>query len=431
MLKALSIGAFLFILSSATSRAQTPATRDTIHLDLFHAEKIFLDSNFQLLAQRYNIDVQRALILQAKLWPNPNLSVAQGPIIPIYDANSQYPHSNFFYKNEFSASISQLILLAGKRNKQIKIAQANTKLAEEQFFDLLRTLKYTLRSDFYNIYYLQESARVYDQEIKALQKVVDAYVQQQGKGYIAEKEVVRIRAQLISFQAEYIGLITQIKGLESELRLTVQVKPDVYISPVVDSATLSQLDPGQYPITALLDSAYRNRTDLQIARTNTDINKLQYNYQKALAVPDLTLSLEYDKQGSYAQNFQALGASIDLPAFNRNQGNIKSARFAIDNTVALQKSAEANVSETITNALEIAYTQNNFFKTLDAKFPADFERLADAELAAYQKRTIGLLEFLDFYDAFKQNVVQLNTILYNRVQAFEDLNYYTATSLFN
>src|SRR5580700_2308484 len=103
MLKALSIGAFLFILSSATSRAQTPPTRDTIHLDLFHAEKIFLDSNFQLLAQRYNIDVQRALILQAKLWPNPNLSVAQGPIIPIYDANSQYPHSNFFYKNELSA----------------------------------------------------------------------------------------------------------------------------------------------------------------------------------------------------------------------------------------------------------------------------------------------------------------------------------------
>lgn len=425
-----SIGFILALISTLAVKAQPP-TRDTLKLDLFHAEKIFLDSNFQLLAQRYNIDVQRALILQAKLWPNPNLSVEQGPIVPIYDPTSQYPHSNFFYKNEFSASISQLILLAGKRNKQIKLAQANTKLAEEQFFDLLRTLKYTLRSDFFNIYYLQESAEVYDQEIKALQRVVDAYVQQQGKGYIAEKEVVRIRAQLYSFQAEYIGLINQIKGLESELRLTVQVGPDVYISPVVDSVTLDQLDPGKYTINALLDSAYRNRTDLQIARTNTDINKLQYNYQKALAVPDLTLSLNYDKQGSYAMNFQGLGASIDLPTFNRNQGNIKSARFAIDNTVALQKSTEANVAETITNALEIAYTQNNFYKTLDNKFSADFERLANAELQAYQKRTIGLLEFLDFYDAFKQNVVQLNTILYNRVQAFEDLNYYTATNLFN
>ncbi len=240
-----------------------------------------------------------------------------------------------------------------------------------------------------------------------------------------------IRAQLYSFQAEYLGLINQIMGLESELRLTVQIKPTVYIQPVADSASLSQLDPGKYPLTAMLDSAYRNRTDLLIARTNTDINKLQYSYQRALAVPDLTLSLEYDKQGSYAQNFQALGASIDLPAFNRNQGNIKSARYAIDNTVALQRSAEANVSETITNALEIAYTQNSLYKTLDPRFPADFERLANAELQAYEKRTIGLLEFLDFYDAFKQNVVQLNAVQYNRVQAFEDLNYYTATSLFN
>src|SRR5579863_1306954 len=96
-----------FILAIATTSqpaaAQAPV-RDTLKLDLFHAEKIFLDSNFQLLAQRYNIDVQRALILQAKLWPNPNLSVSQGPILPIYDPNSQYPHSNFFYKNEFSAA---------------------------------------------------------------------------------------------------------------------------------------------------------------------------------------------------------------------------------------------------------------------------------------------------------------------------------------
>jgi cobalt-zinc-cadmium efflux system outer membrane protein len=392
---------------------------------------MFVDSNLQLLAQKYNIEVQRALILQAKLWPNPNLSVDQGPIIPIYDPNSQYPHSNFFYKNELAGSISQLILLAGKRNKQIKLAEANTVLAERQFFDLLRTLKYTIRSDFFNIYYLQQSAKVYDAEIKALQKVVAAYMQQQGKGYIAEKEVVRIRAQLYSFQSEYVGLINQIKGLESELRLTVQAKPTVYIDPVPDSVSLDALNPEKYPITTLLDSAYNNRTDLLIARSNTDINRLNLDYQKALAVPDLSLSLSYDKQGSYANNFTSLGVSFDLPLLNRNQGNIKSARYAVDNTVALQRSVEATVAENITNALEIVFTQDSLYRTLDKKFSGDFERLADAELANYEKRNIGLLEFLDFYDAFRQNVLQLNSILYNRVQAFEDLNFYTATNLFN
>ena len=145
------------------------------------------------------------------------------------------------------ASLSQLILLAGKRNKNIQLAQANVTLAKYQFFDLLRTLKYTLRTDLFNIYYLQESAKVYNAEIKALQKVVAAYMQQQGKGYIAEKEVVRIRAQLYSFQSEYVGLINQIKGLESELRLTVQAKPTVYIDPVPDSVSLDALNPESIP----------------------------------------------------------------------------------------------------------------------------------------------------------------------------------------
>jgi cobalt-zinc-cadmium efflux system outer membrane protein len=422
---------FLFsLLASFTGRSQI-SPKDTLRLTLPQAEKMFVDSNLQLLAQKYNIAVQRALILQAKLWPNPNLSIDQGPIIPIYDPNSQYPHSNFFYKNELAGSLSQLILLAGKRNKQIKLAEANTVLAERQFFDLLRTLKYTIRSNFFNIYYLQQSAKVYDAEIKALRKVVAAYMQQQGKGYIAEKEVVRIRAQLFSFQSEYVGLINQIKGLESELRLTVQVKPGVYIDPVPDSMSLDALNPEKYSITTLLDSAYKNRTDLLIARTNTDINRLNLSYQKALAVPDLSLSLSYDKQGSYANNFTSLGVSFDLPLLNRNQGNIKSARYAVDNTMALQKSVEATVAESITNALEIVFTQDSLYQTIDKKFSGDFERLADAELANYEKRNIGLLEFLDFYDAFKQNVLQLNSVLYNRVQAFEDLNFYTATNLFN
>jgi len=420
----------LALFTGSIGRAQNPI-RDTLKLTLPQAEKIFVDSNLQLLAQHYNIDVQRALILQARLWPNPNLSISQGPVIPIYDPNSQYPHSNFFYHSETSAGISQLILLAGKRGKQIKIAEANTTLAEQQFFDLLRTLKYTLRSDFFNIYYLQQSARVYDAEIRALQKVVAAYDRQQGKGYISEKEVVLVKAQLVSFQSEYIGLVTQIMGLESELRLTVQVKPEVYIAPMVDTLSLAQLDPGAVPYSTMLDSAYRRRTDLLMARTNTRINELQYKYQKALAVPDLTLGVNYDKQGSYANNFTSLGAAIDLPLLNRNQGNIKSAKYAIDNTVAMQKSAEKTVDENISNALEIAYANNNLYKTLDSKFAGDFERLANAELDAYTKRTVGLLDFLTFYDAFKQNVVQLNTIQYNRVQAFEDLNYYTATNFFN
>src|SRR4051794_20501777 len=67
---------FVLILAAVFSgvcSAQPP--QDTLRLPLSGAEKVFLDSNLQLLASRYNIDASKALVIQARLWPNPNLSV--------------------------------------------------------------------------------------------------------------------------------------------------------------------------------------------------------------------------------------------------------------------------------------------------------------------------------------------------------------------
>jgi outer membrane protein, heavy metal efflux system len=416
---------FLALLSGALVVSAQPH-QDTLRLQLPEAEKMFLDSNLQLLAQRYNIDANQALVIQARLWPNPNFSIGH----TLYSAQLRqfFPTGN---NDETTIQLDQEILLAGKRNKQIKLAQAQVELTQNQFFDLLRTLKYTLRTDFYQIYFLKQSAKVYDAEIQALSHVADAYTQAQVKGYISEKDVIRLKAQLYSFQAEYSALINQINDAESELRLVLQSKPNFFIDPVVDSIALTKLDPSQYPLTALVDSAYRNRTDLQIARTNTKINQLNYNYQKALAVPDLTLSLGYDEAGSFLYGYYGIGASIDLPVFNRNQGNIKSAKAQILNTEATQRFTQATVEENVTNSLQKAFAQQRMFGTIDPKFAADFQRLNDEVLNQYMKRNISILDFLDFYDSFKQNIVQMNTIQFNRISAFEDINYYTGTNFFN
>jgi cobalt-zinc-cadmium efflux system outer membrane protein len=149
-----------------------------------------------------------------------------------------------------------------------------------------------------------------------------------------------------------------------------------------------------------------------------------------LAVPDLTASASYDKQGSYALYYNSIGVSMDLPFFNRNQGNIKSAKAQIENTDALQKSTEATVAENVSRSLQKAYSENKLFQSIDPGFSNDFERLMHEVLINYQKRNIGLLEFLDFYDSYKQNILQINSIKFNRVQAFEDINYYTGTEFF-
>jgi outer membrane protein, heavy metal efflux system len=414
---------FTFWISAIS--AQTPT--DSLRLSLANAEGLFLKGNYQLLAQKYNIQAQKAQEIQAKLYPNPNFSI----FYSIYNSTTDkfFPTGPGTAGSEISMQLSQMIYLAGQRNKQVKIAEANTRLSEYQFYDLIRTLKYTLRSDFYTIYYLQHSASVYDEEIKSLQLVVHAFEEQEGKGYIAEKEVIRIKAQLYSLLSESQDLVNQINDKESELRLVLQVKGS-FVIPQLDSARINDMTPSSYPLAVLLDSAYLNRTDLKIARINVEASKLNYSYQKALAVPNLTLALAYDKQGSYINNLPSLGAAIDLPFFNRNQGNIQTAKITTDANSALQLNTEATVQENVSRALEKAYASEKMFRTIDPKFLKDFDRLLHEVLVNYEKRNLTLLDFLDFYSSYKDNVLSSNAIQLNRMNAFEDINYYTGTEFF-
>ena len=416
----------IFFVSVLLSFCHSLRASDTLSITLQEAEKKFLDSNYLLLAQKYNIEATRALIIQAKVFPNPNYSHTQ----TLYNSSVKKWFPLGFPDGEVAEGISQLILLAGKRNNSIKLAKANTTLSEYQFYDLIRTLKYTLRSDFFGIYYLQRSAAVYEREVAALEKIVQAYDAQKSKAYIAEKDVVRVKAQLYSLRSEYNDLMNQINDKQSELRLILQVK-HLYLLPVPDTIQLEHLDPLQFPVTVLIDSAYQNRTDLKIAKENAEISRINLKYQKSLAVPDVSLNFNYDQQGSYIHNLSSIGLSFDLPVFNRNQGNIKSAKYAIDNNLATQKSVEATVEENVYRALEKANDNSRLFKSIDKSFASDFDRLTGEIIKNYMTRNIGLLEFLDFYDAYKQNILQLNTISYNRIQAFEDINYYTATNFFN
>lgn len=417
----------LLLFSAFFVQKSIAADTDTLRLTLNQCEKLFLDSNYQLLAQKYNVEATRALIIQAKVFPNPNISYAQ----TLYnsDAKKWFPAPGSSIGEEI-VGLSQLIQIAGKRNNSIKLAKANTTLAEYQFFDLIRTLKYTLRSDFYNIYFLLQSASVYDAEINALQKIADAYDAQRAKAYISEKDVVRIKAQLYSLQSEFNDLHNQINDQQSELRLILQIKHQ-FIIPLVDTVALKNLNPHKYPLAALIDSAYHNRTDLLIAKENTEINKINLKYQRSLGVPDPSLNFGYDQQGSYIHNLTTIGVSIDLPFFNHNQGNIKSAKFGIQNSLATQKSVESTLEENVYRSLQKALDIELLTKKIDPQFAGDFERLAGEVVKNYQVRNIGLLDFLDFYDSYKQNFIQINSINYNRVQTFEDINFYTATNFFN
>ncbi|MBS1495741.1 MAG: TolC family protein [Bacteroidetes bacterium] len=394
---------------------------DTIKFSIDSLDHVFLQNNLQLLAQKYNIDAQRALEAQAKLYPNPNVQFSS----ILYNSQSKQllPVGT---NGEVTAQLSQMIILAGKRNKQIKMAQANTQLTQLQFIDLLQTLKFTLHTDFYSLYYLHKSASAYTDEISSLQTLNSGFETQLTQGNVSKKEALRIKAQLYSLQSEYNDLINKINDIQSEVRTILHLQK-VFIMPTVDEQWVNNLSATQFPLQTIIDSAMQNHSDLKIAKLNTEINQMNYGYQKAMAVPDLTVIAGYDQQGSFTKNYNSIGIAMDLPFFNRNQGNIRSAKIQTQIAQVNEQNTEATIQENIYNVLTKAATYDNLLHSRDTQFDQSFKALQQSTLENYRQRNINLLDFLDFYDAYKNNVLQINSIQINRLTAFEAINYYSGS----
>jgi len=395
-------------------------TADTLKLTLKQAEDQFLKNNLSLIIQRYNIDNASAGVITARLFQNPDFSFANG----IHASGVPNAFS------EQSVGVSQLFFTAGKRNKNIQLAKISVEQAKYQFFDLLRTLKFTLHSDFYNIYYQEQSAKVYDEEISSLAKTLTVFKTQYQKGNIAEKEVLRIQSQLYSLQTEYNSLLTSIDTTQSELKLLIKASPGSYIDPQVSFDDSKQMV-SAVPYQQLLDSAYANRYDLKYTKAAVDYNTLNLKLQKATAIPDVSLSLNYDKLGSYGNNFMSAGIAFSLPFFNRNQGNIQQARIAIDQSKVQFQSQQDLVQSDVATNYKNALRVEKLYGSFDPKFKDDFTHLIKEVNINYEKRNLSMLEFLDFYDSYKTNTIQLNNLQLNRVLALEQLNYATGTPFFN
>ena len=362
-------------------------------------------------------------MLTARLFPNPDFSFANG----IY-ANNATDGPAF---KEQSFSISQLFTTAGKRNKNIRLAKLGVEQTKYQFFDLLRTLKFTLRSDFYSVYYQRQSAQVYDEEISSLNKTLTAYREQYAKGNIAENELLRIQAQLYSLQVEYSNLITGIDTTESQLKLLLRIPPKTALEPLVAEGFSGSETLTNVPYQQLLDSAYVNRYDLRYSKVTVDYNNMNLELQKATAVPDVSFSLNYDKLGGYGTNFLSGGIEFNLPFFNRNQGAIKQAKIAIDQSKIQLQSQQDQVESDVASNYKIALRQEKVYNSFDPKFKQDFTHLVGEVYKNYEKRNIGLLEFLDYYDSYKTNTLLMNGLLLSRVTSLEQINYVTGTPFFN
>ncbi len=420
----------LFFAFIAPIKAQNA---DTLRFSLSDVERIFLEKNYALLAQKYSISMAQAAITQARLLPNPNFSFMgnfinpnTGQLLPFGKVSADDVANQVYNKNQVVFQVQQLIYLAKKRSKLVRLAESNSQLQSLAFEDLVRTLRYQLYTTYANLYFDFKGYELLQIEENKQEDLVRAFQALLPQGGVSTYEVTRLEAELQSLRADIIDLKRQISDEQATLRIFLLQKENAIIKPTnfsVNNTTLPSLK-------LALDSALASRPDLKITFEQATNANLGLNLERARRLPDLTLGLNYESYGNAYRNFVGLYGAIDLPLFNRNQGNIKMAEIRVETSKKAIENQEVIAQSEVANAYQKLQDLYELNANITQIYRDNLQNISTEAIKNYNRKVINLLDYLDKIRTYKQAQINLITLENNIFLQQQYFNYVTNTKFF-
>jgi cobalt-zinc-cadmium efflux system outer membrane protein len=246
-------------------------------------------------------------------------------------------------------------------------------------------------------------------------------------GDISQKDNVRVKALLYSLQSDQADLLRQVADVQKDLRVLLNVSDSTFIVPQLDVLAPSD----QIILQTLLDSAKNNRPDFQLSQINLLTQQHNLAYQKALVTPDVTVGVEYDHASNYIPNYYGLAVSLPLPILNRNKGNINAAKFNIKQAETGVQQVQNQVEQDIAAAYNKWLISSSITRSASIELGDQYDKLMQNMISSYKQRQVSLVEFIDFFDAYKDSHVKQLQQQANLRNAAAELNYTTGTSIIN
>ena len=388
----------------------------------------FLEENLQLIAEKLNVDIANAEISQAKLWDNPELSINS---VNLWSSKAKREEAeiNSFPKNtQFSVELSQLIQTANKRGKLVNREKVSKEIAIQDFEEVLRGLKIELRRTIGETIYQQSYMQVLSNQQQSLQQLIEAYQRQLARGNIAKTELLRLQSALLELKNEINEVRTGLNENQKELKVLLNMKPEDSLE--IEGAAGRIVEPTGISLAYLLETAASSRPDVKRQNSQTQYFEKSLVYEKSMRVPDVTFSANYDRRGGIWKDFVGFGVSFDLPFFNRNQGNIKTARISRDQSQFLAQQQQNIARHEVASAF-MNYTQTYDFYTSisNNELLSELDEMMEIYTKNLLNRNISMLEYIDFMDAYKTNKETLLTAKKKLAISFDELQYVIGTDI--
>jgi cobalt-zinc-cadmium efflux system outer membrane protein len=397
------------LLAANGALAQGPAK-----ITLDEAIQMALEHNHNLLAARTTIQQSEAEEITANLRPNP-VFFTDWDYLPLFAPsamNTTYLHDS----TEADMGLSYLIERGKKRQHRLQAAKDVTAVTRSQVADNQRTLTYQVSSLFIGVQLAESTLDLSQQDLKSYQNTVDIAEIRYRSGGISQDDYLKIKLQLLQFQNDFAqAQLAKVQALSDLRQLlgyeSVPVNYDVAGPFEYEAVKLSLED--------LQMKALQNRPDFRAAQQGVTAANSQYNLQKAIGKQDVTVQANYTHVNGI--NGASFLASIPLPIFNRNQGEIARTRYAITQSQELERAANNQVMTDVHDAYYGLQTNDQVIQLYLSGYLAEAQ--ADREIAeySYQRGAASLLDFLDAERSYRATQLAYRQTLASYLLALEQL----------
>lgn len=362
-----------------------------LRLSLEEALALFLRQNLDLIVSSLGIDFAKGEQITARLFPNPVFSI--GTVGSFAKQQFGEP-SNVLRSGQLYPQIQQLFEMAGKRGYRIESAGYGTQSAEAHFENAIRQLAFMVKDAYYRVQLAQRRLALAEENRERFARILDVNTMRFKKGFIAEVDLIRIRLQVVDFQAQVLEAMQEAETARAELRMLLALSPTTELF-LTTELEYHLVDP---QIERLRLVALDARPDLRAKRLAQSQRMAELKLAKAYRYPDVTIGGGYAVQGPQGPDLQqqwGLNLGVPLPLFNRNQGGIRQAEVSV-------QSAEADIRKSILEVktqVDVAYRTLLQSRRLVEAYRAGVLEDARETLTivekAYERGGATILELLD------------------------------------
>jgi outer membrane protein, heavy metal efflux system len=233
---------------------------------------------------------------------------------------------------------------------------------------------------------------------------------------MSEGDLLKIKLQLLQFQSDvFAAKLSKVQALAALRQfLGFESVPDNF--DVEGSLDYQPVHGNMDDFKAL---ALRTRPDLQAAQLGVTAAHSQESLAEANGKRDLNVAFDYTHTNG--QNSGAFYFNIDLPIFDRNQGEIARTRYAITQFEELQSEAAQQVLTDVVDAYEALHSNDQIIQLYRGGFVDQAQKSRDITEYAYRKGAASLLDFLDSERTYRANQLAYRQALASYMTALEQM----------